>query len=81
VAVTKLKTGYSRDTHRNKIERTLDSDKETEEDRRNINMTEEVWKKGEEGAKMLVCEKHRIILQTIDTKTQKGTKKERPRKD
>jgi hypothetical protein len=29
-------------------------DKETEEERRNSNMTKEVWKKGEERAKMLV---------------------------
>jgi hypothetical protein len=29
-------------------------DKETEEERRNSNKTKEVWKKGEEGAKMLV---------------------------
>jgi hypothetical protein len=27
------------------------------------------------------CEKHRIILRTIDTKTQIGTKKERTRND
>jgi hypothetical protein len=28
-----------------------------------------------------ICEKHRIILRTIDTKTQIGTKKERTRND
>jgi hypothetical protein len=28
--------------------------KETEEEKRKINMTKEVWEKGEEGAKMLV---------------------------
>jgi hypothetical protein len=53
LAVTRLKTdGYSRATHRNKIEGTRDPDcqfctilwqcKETEEERRKINMTKEV---------------------------------------
>jgi hypothetical protein len=74
VAVARLRTGYSRAIHRNKIEGTPNPDcpfcsvkltqehilwqlwqcKETEEERQKCNMTKEVWKKGEEGAKMLV---------------------------
>jgi hypothetical protein len=68
VAVARLRTGYSRAIHRNKIERTPNPDcpfcsvkltqehilwqcKETEEERQKCNMTKEVWKKGEKGAK------------------------------
>jgi hypothetical protein len=67
MVVARLRTGYSRTTHRNKIEGTpgpgcpfcsakltLWQCKETAEERRKSNMTKEVWKKGEEGAKMLV---------------------------
>jgi hypothetical protein len=64
VAVTRLRTGYSRATHRNKMEGTSDPDcpfcsaklllehilwqcEETEKEKRNSNMTKEVWEKGE----------------------------------
>jgi hypothetical protein len=55
--------------------------KETEEERKKSNITKEVWKKGEEGAKMLVEYVKNIILWTKDTNTQIGTKKERTKND
>jgi hypothetical protein len=61
--------------------------KETEEKRQKSNMTKKVWEKGEEGAKMLVKYAKNIGLYcglsylVINTKTQIGTKKERPKND
>jgi hypothetical protein len=40
------------------------------------NITKEIWEKGEEGTKMLEEYVKRIILRTIDIKTQIGTKKD-----
>jgi hypothetical protein len=56
VAVTELRTGYSRATHSNKMEGTPEKltlehiiwqCEETEEERPKSNMTKEVWEKGE----------------------------------
>jgi hypothetical protein len=62
VAVTRLRTGYSRATHRNKMKGTpklilkhiLWQCIETDEERQKSNITKEVRKEREEGAKMLV---------------------------
>jgi hypothetical protein len=57
VAVTKLRTGYTDCpfcSTKITLEHILWLCKETEEERRECNMTKEVWEKGKEGAKMLV---------------------------
>jgi hypothetical protein len=60
MAVTRLRTGYNRATHSNKMEGTPDPDGSfcnpnlTLEHIRKISKTKEIWEKGEEAAKMLV---------------------------
>jgi hypothetical protein len=59
VAVTRLRTGYSRTLT---LEHILWQCKETEEERRKSNITKEIWEKGEEGPKMLEEYVKNIIL-------------------
>jgi hypothetical protein len=58
VAITRLRTGYSRATHHNKthqakltLEHILWQCKETEEERQKSNKTKEVWEKGKKEQK------------------------------
>jgi hypothetical protein len=67
VVISRLRTGYSKDTHRSKMggepqtqparfaaQNSHWNTLETEEERRKSDMAKEVWEKGEERAKMLV---------------------------
>jgi hypothetical protein len=89
LAVTRLRTGYSRATHRNKMKGMTVLQRKTHTrthlmaaQRNRGRKTKELYDERIMGERRKmsknsgrICEKHRIVLRTIDTKTQKGTKK------